>query len=714
MKVFQTPLLRNFQINPALLGKPQTLPFDMPADKKEKIINLLLWGMNAHHPDFLALDYKEIKSAAGNRHLKRIKGITVDKSTLLSISVRSDAELRSALKAGRRIPSLMMVIDILDPEVPASRRWLFQLKNEAVDAIRKTIYEDKRIDETLLDSSAFDFALKNFEDPIDTTQFLDLVISARSDGKEIEEAIDEAFIVMVSDKMSVLESNQVKILLSLVVTDRVSDIRKLTTLSEEESCEAIDELQMQGLVHSRGEAPVLPLYLKNLKKPGLLIGVMERMIGKMEMGEFGEIEEFYFRILKEIKPKGETIEQPVMRAETMRAISYPFQEMEELDTRVLSLEAPFMGEVAEEIKNSDRLIEMVDEVLFKTIDDQIRGIALSVRALAYMKKGCLEESRRDIDAAYDISPEVLNLLVPFYLSYGNLYQERVKYKESVECYDRALKLAEESGDKLGTSHVLIGIAEVHLEQAKYAEAEELVRDGLKIAEGLGESGKSVVARALDLRGTIRHAIGNAKQAIEYYEQALSIYTEVHGKRHPDVASTLNNIGGAWHDLGEHKKAIKYYEQALSIGRNVYSEKHPAVAKYLNNIGAAWLQLGDPRKAMEYSEQALSINREACGDRHPDVATYLNNIGGAWHDLGEHKKAIKYYEQALLSDVEVYGERHPDVATDLNNMGIAWNAMGDSRRAKTYLQQAYSIFQEFYGDEHPSTRQAKESLDALNK
>ncbi|RLG30412.1 hypothetical protein DRO03_04430, partial [Methanosarcinales archaeon] len=475
----------------------------MPADKKEKIITLLLWGMNAYHPDFLALDYKEIESVAGNRNVELIKGIKVDKSTLLTISVRSENELRSALKAGRRIPSLMIVIDILDPEVPASRRWLFQLKNEAVDAIRKTIYEDKRIDETLLEGGAFDFALKNFEDPIDTVEFLDLVISTRSEDKEMEETINEAFIAMVSDKMSVLKANQVKTLLSLVVTDSVPDIRRLTALSEEAISKAIDELQIQGLVHRRGETTVLPLYLNNLKKPGLLIGVVERMAGKMERGRFDEIEEFYFGILKEIKPKGEMIEPPMMRAETMRAISYPFPEMEELDTLVISLKAQFMGEVAKEIENPDRLIEIVDEVLFKTIDDQIRGIALSVRALAYMKKGSLEESRRDIDEAYKSNPEVLNLLVPFYLSYGNLYRERAKYKESVECYDRALKLAEGSGDTLRVAQALIGIAEVRLGQANYKEAEELVKDGMKIAEGLEESGRSMVAQALDLLGNIR-------------------------------------------------------------------------------------------------------------------------------------------------------------------------------------------------------------------
>ena len=709
MKVFQTPLLRNFQINPAFLEKPQTLPFDMPADKKEKILNLLLWGLNAYHPDFLSVDYKDIESAPGNRHVEQIKGVTVDKNTLLSVSVRSEKELRSALKAGRRIPSLMIVIDILDPEVSVSRRWLFQLKNAAVDAIRKTIYEDKRIDETLLDGGAFDFALKNFEDPIDTIEFLDLVISARSEDTEMEEAIDEAFIAMVSDKISILKANQAKTLLSLVVTDHIPDIRRLTSLPEDAIGKAIGELQTRGLVHRRGETTVLPRYLKNLKKPGLLIGVVERMAGKMERERFGEIDEFYFRILKEIKTKEETIGQPVMRA-----ISYPFPEIDELDTLVLSFKAPFMEEVAEEIKNSDRLIEIGNEVLVKTIDDRIRGIALSVRALAYMKKGCLEESRRDIDAAYNINTEVLNLLIPFYLSYGNLYRERGKYKEAVECYDRALKLAEESGDELGTSQALIGTAEVHLEQADHKEAEDLVRDGMKIAEGLGESGKSAVAQALNLLGAIQQTIGDASSAIEYYEQALSINRVVYGGRHPDVAVYLNNIGSAWDDLGEHKKAIGYYEQALSIDTEVYGERHPAVATYLNNIGLAWHVLGEHEKAMKYYEQALSIRKDVYGDRHPDVATTLNNIGEVWGDLGKHKKAIEHYEQALTIDRDVYGDRHPAVARDISNIGMAWHVLGDLRRANASLQQAYSIFQEFYGDENPRTRTAKELLDVLDK
>jgi len=591
MKIFQTPVLRNFQINPSLLEKPQTLPFDISVTKKERILSLLLWGLNAYQPDFLALDYEEIKSTAGKRHVDRIKGVKVDKRTVLSISVRSDKELRDVLKIGRRIPSLMLVINILNPGVQASRRWLFQLKNEVADAIRKTIYEDKRIDEKLLDGRPFNFCLKNFEDPIDVIEFLDLTISVRLQNKEMEEAIDEAFITMVSDKIAILKPNQLKVLLSFIFADKVPDIQKLTSLSEEEIGDATKELQIEGMVHRYGETTDLPLYLKNLKKPGLLVGVIEQMNGKIEKERFDEIKDFYFVIAKELKPK-DMIERPVVGTESINEVSYPFPEIEELDRFVLALKAPFIEEVAKEIENPDRMIEISNEVLFETIEERIRGIALCVRALAYMKKGNLEESRSDIDDASKVNQEISKFSARFYLSYGVLYRERGNYEDAIECYDTARKLAEKLGEKLWIALAMIGIAEVHTERANYEEAEKLCREGLKIADELGNKGKSGVVRAIDLLGNIQHYIGDARQALGYYEQALSIGKEVYGDRHPDVAATLNNIGGAWNALGDPKKALGYYEQALGIAKEVYGDRHPDVAIDLSNIGLAWDNLGE--------------------------------------------------------------------------------------------------------------------------
>ncbi|XP_019644151.1 PREDICTED: uncharacterized protein LOC109485155, partial [Branchiostoma belcheri] len=135
--------------------------------------------------------------------------------------------------------------------------------------------------------------------------------------------------------------------------------------------------------------------------------------------------------------------------------------------------------------------------------------------------------------------------------------------------------------------------------------------------------------------------------------------------HPDIASSLNNIGNCWRDLGDQRKAISYHEQSLKMRKAIYGETtpHPDIADSLNNIGACWLDLGDRRKAIRYHEQSLKMKKAIYGETtpHPDIAGSLNNIGTCWSDLGDQRKAVRYYEQSLKMKKAIYGETtpHPD-------------------------------------------------------
>ncbi len=149
--------------------------------------------------------------------------------------------------------------------------------------------------------------------------------------------------------------------------------------------------------------------------------------------------------------------------------------------------------------------------------------------------------------------------------------------------------------------------------------EEALQEGMYIISHVSDPKRDEkLSRFFFELGWILDDVGDAKKAIDYYEQALSIGKEVYGERHPDVATRLNNLGEAWHDLGDAKKAIDYYEQALSIDKEVYGERHPAVATRLNNLGTAWHDLGDAKKAIDYLQLAYNIFQSIYGDQHPDT------------------------------------------------------------------------------------------------
>ena len=222
---------------------------------------------------------------------------------------------------------------------------------------------------------------------------------------------------------------------------------------------------------------------------------------------------------------------------------------------------------------------------------------------------------------------------------------------------------------------------------------------------------AVVARLLMLVGVYSQQVGrNYRQAVSCYQRALAIYEQVYQEtpNHPDIASTLGNLGIAWSDLGDARKAVTYFERTLAIFEQVYQEtpNHPDIASTLNNLGIAWRDLGDVQKAVSFYERALAIDEQVYQEtpNHPDIASTLNNLGIAWQNLGDTRKVVSYYQRALAIYEQVYKEtpKHLDIAWTLNNLGTAWGDLGDGRKAKDLLERALAIYEQVYHEtpNHP--------------
>ena len=78
-----------------------------------------------------------------------------------------------------------------------------------------------------------------------------------------------------------------------------------------------------------------------------------------------------------------------------------------------------------------------------------------------------------------------------------------------------------------------------------------------------------------------------------YRKSLDIKTRIYGgDNHPDVATSLMNIGNVLQAIGKYEEALVQHQKSLDIKIRVFGNDHPGVAASYNNIGEVYRMKGD--------------------------------------------------------------------------------------------------------------------------
>ena len=245
-----------------------------------------------------------------------------------------------------------------------------------------------------------------------------------------------------------------------------------------------------------------------------------------------------------------------------------------------------------------------------------------------------------------------------------------------------LDAARAKHDPAAEADALGKIGRLYYNTSNYSQALDYYNQGLSICHAQGY--QLWEAAVLTCIGQVYSNLGDTQKALDYYNRALPIRRAV-GDRHGE-AITLSSIGIAYSDLGDKKKALEYYDQALPIQQAIGDRE--GEAKTLVNIGAIYDDLGDKQTALDFYNQALPV-QHAIGDRRGEAAT-LDNIGLAYSDRGEPQKALDLFNQAL-SIRRVVGNRDGEAAS-LSNIGTAHEALGDIQKALDFFNQALLLYQ----------------------
>jgi tetratricopeptide (TPR) repeat protein len=187
------------------------------------------------------------------------------------------------------------------------------------------------------------------------------------------------------------------------------------------------------------------------------------------------------------------------------------------------------------------------------------------------------------------------------------------------------------------------------------------------------------------RGDEEFAHQHYVQAINLYEQTLSVYTEAGDQF--SLASTLGKLGNAHSAIGDQTKAIQYYEQALKHSQSIDADV--ITCSVLGNLGLLAQHRYDHSKALSYFLQALEYARKLSDT---SVLRFtLNNIANTLFEQGDYEQAIVYLEQCLEANRETDNRR--DDAVWLSSMAVAHAHLGRPDEGKRLLAKAHDILKQ---------------------
>ncbi|AFM02726.1 hypothetical protein Fleli_0232 [Bernardetia litoralis DSM 6794] len=185
------------------------------------------------------------------------------------------------------------------------------------------------------------------------------------------------------------------------------------------------------------------------------------------------------------------------------------------------------------------------------------------------------------------------------------------YQMSQQIYEKLQKESpnnKELNNKLAYTWINLGI--ILREQKSYVLAEDYFKKALNSFENShNELAKAFVLNNLGQNSFLQNYF---EQAENYEMQALKIYQNNYGKKHPDIATVYNQLGTIYEAKEKFSKALYFYQNAIQANTLKFQSKkidtNPLPTDYLNaDILLLSLSLKARTLERKYNEKTLLLN-----------------------------------------------------------------------------------------------------------
>jgi len=293
---------------------------------------------------------------------------------------------------------------------------------------------------------------------------------------------------------------------------------------------------------------------------------------------------------------------------------------------------------------------------------------------------------------------------------GEVQHALGRLDESERLLTEALETLE--GD-VGPSDVAVAsivdvLATLRHDQGRYDEAEMLRRRALGIWEGGAYDGPEVPLAQAYLAATLR-AKGEVDEPRRLLEGALASLRRTRGGEDADVAWILGQLGYLVADT-EPAEAERCFVEALAIQERLFDGDHPDVAGTLNNLGGLKLTQGDCAGAERLLVRARDMYGNLYGRDHAAVGRACCMLARAHECAGNLDAATPLFREGLAIFRDVLGSGHPYTLTAIADLGAVELRQDHCEVAEPLLRESLATSLSALPEDHARIAKAKERLE----
>ena len=333
---------------------------------------------------------------------------------------------------------------------------------------------------------------------------------------------------------------------------------------------------------------------------------------------------------------------------------------------------------------------------------------------AYVVKDFPEAERVSLQAAEEAkqTPDKPNEIVEALMLAGLSAQKRIEYGSAMTHFRDTEKLTDRARNPEQWANVQYAIADLLLDQGKYADAENTLRAVIDVRTKLFGPDRPETLRSQNRLAYAVWRQGRYKDAQADFRQIIGEQEKVLGPENPDTLLSRNGLALALDDDGKHAEAETEHRQILSIRERILGAEHPDTLRSRNNLALSLNRQGKYLEAEAIFRELIGSEEKVLGPEHPDTLRTRSNLVVALGNQHKDAEAEKEFRGLITLETKVLGAEHPDTLRARSNLAYALARQGKYGEAENDFREVIATEQTALGPEHPATLGSRAGLSSV--